>query len=66
MNLLSISTISDFGLLAQLFSAERVKAVQSNGKTDRTVGYSVNSNEIIEGSNIVQLVILNLDQDLVK
>ncbi|KAL3994569.1 hypothetical protein ACH3XW_22245 [Acanthocheilonema viteae] len=43
---------SNLGLLAQLFSAEKVKAVQANDKTDRAINCFANSDEIIENSNL--------------
>ncbi|CAG9529547.1 unnamed protein product [Cercopithifilaria johnstoni] len=44
------TTQSNLGLLAQLFSAERLKAVQTTNKTDRAINFSANSYD--EDSNL--------------
>lgn len=51
--MLNINTILDLGLLAQLFSAERVKALQPTDKADRTNSCFANSGEISEVRSII-------------
>lgn len=47
MNVLNINTVPDLGLLAQLFSAEKAKAVQNANKVNGAISFA-NSVEIVK------------------
>uniref|UniRef100_A0A0R3RG77 LIM zinc-binding domain-containing protein n=1 Tax=Elaeophora elaphi TaxID=1147741 RepID=A0A0R3RG77_9BILA len=48
----TVNSQSNLGLLAQLFSAEKVKTLQSTDEANRAISCFVNSDKVVEDSNL--------------